>query len=170
MQRMLINAIGGNVGIGQATFGTSATQTLALGTGTAPSTSPADAFQIYSADVGAVAGQAGPHFRTEGGGVFGFRSATGATFEFTYQADALADDGTVNLPDATSGVCFVTCNAEAGMWLVKNDGSVVRVAGSANTDAADTDAKLDIYDGGTYAIVKNRLGTTGEIRIIYFYN
>lgn len=65
-------ALGGNyfstnVGIGQLTFGSSATRTLAMGNGAAPSTSPADAFQMYSADQ--AAGNACPHFRTENGGV-----------------------------------------------------------------------------------------------------
>jgi len=54
----------GNFGIGQTTFGTNATKTLAIGTGTAPTTSPADSFQMYSADI--VAGNAAPHFRLEG--------------------------------------------------------------------------------------------------------
>jgi hypothetical protein len=62
-----IVSLGGNFGIGGATFGTSATRTLAVTSGTAPSTSPADRFQLYSADV--VAGNAAPHFRTENGAV-----------------------------------------------------------------------------------------------------
>jgi len=33
-----------------------------------------------------------------------------------------------------------------------------------------TDANLCVYDGGTGAIVKNRLNATGEIRIVYYYN
>jgi hypothetical protein len=57
----------GNVGVGQLTFGTGATKTLAIGTGTNPSTSPADAFQMYSADQ--AAGNACPHVRTENGAV-----------------------------------------------------------------------------------------------------
>ena len=57
----------GNFGIAQSTFGTSATRTLAISTGTAPSTSPADCFQLYSADI--TAGNAAAHFRTEGGAV-----------------------------------------------------------------------------------------------------
>ena len=61
------NYFAGNVGIGLTTFGANATQTLALGTGVAPTDSPADAFQMYSADF--AAGQACPHFRTEGGTV-----------------------------------------------------------------------------------------------------
>jgi hypothetical protein len=57
----------GNVGIMQTTFGTSATKTLAVSSGTAPSSSPADAFQMYSADI--TAGNAAAHFRTEGGAI-----------------------------------------------------------------------------------------------------
>jgi len=89
---------------------------------------------------------------------------------WTYQADALADDGTVNLPDATSGFLFVSCNAEAGMWVIAADGSVAKISGSSNTAATDSDTDLSVYDGGTYAIIKNRLGTTGETRAMYFYN
>ena len=57
----------GDIGIGQSTFGTNATKTLALGTGVAPTTSPADCFQMYSADQ--VAGNACPHIRTENGAI-----------------------------------------------------------------------------------------------------
>lgn len=58
----------GNVGLGLATFGTSATKTIAVGTGVAPSAAPpANAFQMYSADI--AAGEAAPHFQTEHGDV-----------------------------------------------------------------------------------------------------
>ncbi len=43
----------GNVGIGTATFGTSAAKVFALGNATAPSTGPADTLQIYSSDLSA---------------------------------------------------------------------------------------------------------------------
>jgi len=90
---------------------------------------------------------------------------------FSYQDDSFADDGTVNLPDATSGMVMVTCNAEAGMWLIQNDGSVSKISGSANTADTDSDTDLCAYGGGgTTAIVKNRFGAVGEIRIFYFYN
>jgi len=56
-----------NIGFSQLTFGTSAQKVLAVGNGTAPTTSPADAFQMYSADV--VAGNAAPHIMTENGAV-----------------------------------------------------------------------------------------------------
>lgn len=89
---------------------------------------------------------------------------------FSHQEDSLADDGTVSLPDATSGFVLVSCNAECGLWLVQNDGSSSKVVGTANTANTDSDTDLCVYDGGsTQAIAKNRLGATGEIRIIYFY-
>lgn len=42
---------GGNLGLGTSTFGTSAAVTLAIATGTAPTTGPADTIQIYSTDL-----------------------------------------------------------------------------------------------------------------------
>jgi hypothetical protein len=48
-----INYFGGNTGVGATTFGTSADKVLALGTGTAPTTGPADTIQIYSTDLSA---------------------------------------------------------------------------------------------------------------------
>ena len=57
----------GNLLLGTTLFGSSATKTFVIGSGTAPTTSPADAFQLYSADI--TAGNAAPHFRTEGGAV-----------------------------------------------------------------------------------------------------
>ena len=50
--KAILNA-SGNFGLGTTTFGTSATSTLALFTGTAPSTGPADTVQIYSSDLSA---------------------------------------------------------------------------------------------------------------------
>lgn len=54
-----------NVGINYDGWGTNAVGVISVGNGTAPTTSPADAFQIWSADINAVAGQAGAHFRNE---------------------------------------------------------------------------------------------------------
>lgn len=170
----LKNYFAGNIGMGTTTEPADATQTLSLKSGTAPSGGIADTFQLYSADVGAVAGQAGPHFRTEGGAVFAFCGATGSMYEFVYQNDSLADDGTVSLPDSTFGILFVsiqpaTGTQEGGFWVIQNYGAVVKIAGSTNTDVANTDGKLCVYDAGTYANVRNRLGYTGAIRIVYFY-
>jgi len=61
------NHFTGNVGVEQTTFGTNADKVIALSNGTAPTTSPADATQVYSADQSA--GNACLHTRTEGGAV-----------------------------------------------------------------------------------------------------
>jgi hypothetical protein len=85
--------IAGNVGIGTTTFGTSAAKVLAMGAGTAPTTSPADAAQIWVADTGAVAGKAAISMRDEAGnsGPVAFANVLVAT-----RADA---DGTLGLDE-----------------------------------------------------------------------
>ena len=56
----------GNVGIGTEVFGTSAAKVLALaGPATAPTTSPADVVQLWSADINAEAGKASLMLRSE---------------------------------------------------------------------------------------------------------
>jgi hypothetical protein len=88
-----IVSLGGNFGIGGATFGTSATRTLAITSGTAPTTSPADRFQMYSNDV--VAGNAAPHFRTENGAVIKLYQETTAVGNSTISiggGSAVLDD------------------------------------------------------------------------------
>jgi hypothetical protein len=55
----------GNLGLFATSWGTSAARVLAVGNGTAPTTQPADTFQMWSADQ--AAGNACPHFMTEGG-------------------------------------------------------------------------------------------------------
>lgn len=88
---------------------------------------------------------------------------------FSYQDSVLADDATVNLPDTTSGIVIVSCNGEAGIFNVQVDGTVTLISGSGNVDDADTDTDLCCFDGGTGAVVKNRLGVTGRIVIWYKY-
>ena len=58
------NYFNGNVGIGSNVFGTSATNTICIATGTAPTTGPADTIQLYSTDLSA--GNTIPSFYTEG--------------------------------------------------------------------------------------------------------
>uniref|UniRef100_A0A6M3J6S5 Uncharacterized protein n=1 Tax=viral metagenome TaxID=1070528 RepID=A0A6M3J6S5_9ZZZZ len=55
--------IASNIGIGSMDFGTNATKTYAQATGVAPTTSPADCYQMYSADI--AAGHAALHVRNE---------------------------------------------------------------------------------------------------------
>lgn len=57
----------GNFGVRQTSWGTDSVGVFAQGLGTAPSTSPTNAFQMYAADQ--AAGNTAPHFRTENGAV-----------------------------------------------------------------------------------------------------
>ena len=56
--------------------------------------------------------------------------------------------------------------------IVKADASIILTPNvSTNVDDADTDTKLCVYDGGANtAIVKNRLGATGNIIIEYLFH
>ena len=66
---LVLYALDGNIGLAQTTFGTNALKVFAQSTGTAPTTSPADCFQMFSKDVNGVADKAGAHIRNENTGV-----------------------------------------------------------------------------------------------------
>ena len=63
-QRLIIDS-SGNVGIKTTVFGASATRTLGMQSGTAPTTSVADVVQLFAADVNGEAGKAGLHLMDE---------------------------------------------------------------------------------------------------------
>lgn len=93
----------GNVGIGAINSPTSATNTLTLSTGTAPSASVIDGFSLYSADV--VAGNAAPHFRTENGDII---------ILFKGAALTVADTNALNTGDATSDTVITNMRTRIG--------------------------------------------------------
>jgi len=75
----------GNVGIEQTTFGASAKRVFAISNGTSPTTSPADCFQLYSADISA--GNAAAHMRTENGAVIKLYQETTGVAASTFTAN-----------------------------------------------------------------------------------
>lgn len=166
----------GNLGLGQTTFGTSATKTLAISTGTAPSSNPADCFQNYSADAGGIALHAAPHWMCEAGGMASLECGAGTVNEYRYYAD-LADDAILTLPfsitSSARGFIAAGNNEERSDFWIDNDGDVTLMNNSANVVAnADTDDKLDI---GTAAAqeplqIKNRLNATKKISLVIWYN
>jgi hypothetical protein len=83
---------GSNFVLGGTSVGTSSDKVLAQYTGTAPGSSPADAYQQYSADI--TAGNAAPHFRTENGNVVKlYQETTGvAAATFVANTSAIVDD------------------------------------------------------------------------------
>ena len=82
----------GNIGIGTTSAGTSATKTLVINNGIAPTGDVTDSFQQYSADI--VAGNAAPHFRTENGNVIKiYQETTGiAAAAFVANTSLIFDD------------------------------------------------------------------------------
>lgn len=91
---------------------------------------------------------------------------------WVYCAD-VADDGTVALPDASHGHGMASAGGEVITFTVASDGSVkggnAEGSGTTNTDDANTDATLCVYDAGTYAYVRNRLGSELQVLITYWY-
>ena len=165
----------GNVGIDQATFGTNAQNVFAQATGTAPTTSPANCYQQWSADVLGVAGKAGPHQRSEEGGMRAWHGGAGTLNNFTYQAD-VADDGTFNLPaitDSAWGFIQAGDNEEYAFFTIDDDGDVTLISNSANVVAnADTDDKLCIGTAATQEplVIRNRLDAEKNINLIIWYS
>lgn len=86
----------------------------------------------------------------------------------------VADDAYINptLPDATSGwgMVWVENWAAYCRFIVKADGSTIILEGNELCDDADTDGKLGVFDGGANtAVIRNRLGSSQEVRVVYFY-
>ena len=106
-----------NIGIGQLTFGTNATKTLALGTGVAPTTSPADCVQMYSADI--VAGHTGMHFRNENNTII-------KLYQQTHIADAttqdLAGTDTIDETKLESDLSGIVTTINAILAVLENNG------------------------------------------------
>lgn len=165
----------GNVGIGTSTFGANAVNAYAQATDTAPTTSPADMFQMWSADILSVAGKAGPHWRAEEGGQYAWHGLAGTINCFTYQGD-VADDGTFNLPaitDSAWGFIQAGDNEEYALFMVDDDGDVTLISNSANVVAnADTDGKicLGIASPEEPLTIRNRLGAQKNINLIIWYS
>lgn len=83
------------------------------------------------------------------------------------------DDGTINLPDATAGKVEIWISDgttdEYIMARVYNDGTVTHITTNGSTANTDSDTNLCLYDGGTAAIIKNRLGSTLKVCYEYKY-
>ena len=171
---MTLNTLG-NLGLGTQTFGTNANTVYAQFNGIAPTTSPADTFQMWSADVLAVAGKAGPHQRSEEGGMRAWHGGAGTINSFTYQAD-VGDDGIFTLPaitDAAWGFIQAGDNEEYALFTIDNDGDVTLISNSANVVAnTDVDGKICLGTAGSQEPlqVRNRLGAQKNINLIIWYS
>jgi len=84
-------------------------------------------------------------------------------------SESVADDGTITLATGVFGMLEVWTDAEYMKVYVLADGTITSVYGSTNTAIADTDANLCVYDDGTGAVIKNRLGAIKTVKYIYNY-
>ena len=87
----------------------------------------------------------------------------------------MSDDGYIDLPSGTQGFCTVCAYfsvpsvkalATFGIW---EDGSITWMDYTSNVTGSDTDNYLCIIDNGTNIRIKNRLGTSVQVRVIYWY-
>ncbi len=100
--------VSGNILTGGLTAaGTSAAKVLAMGSGTAPTTSPADAAQLWVDDI-AGGGTAGFNMRTEDGAVYKFGGGTltvpGAVTAASFSATRTTDPQSLTLYEGTAGL------------------------------------------------------------------
>jgi hypothetical protein len=142
----------GNFGVNVMTFGTSATNTIAIANGVAPTTSPADAFQQYSAD--ATTDNAAPHFRTENGSIIKLYQEAAVT---TSQgiATALASQGLLAtstiVPTVQSVVSAATVTPVAGNEevVITAQAAALTIANPTGTWYQGQDLIIRIKDDGT---------------------
>jgi hypothetical protein len=94
-KRATIDRLGNlNIGVDSQTEVDNTTKALLMGTGVAPTLSPTDAFQIYSADI--VAGNAAPHFKTENGGIVKLYTTVDARIDDTINSGDATTDGVID--------------------------------------------------------------------------
>jgi hypothetical protein len=149
-----VSLVGGGGNIltgGLSAAGTSAAKVLAMGSGTAPTTSPADAAQVWVEDEGGVAGAAALHMRDELGntGAVGFKKnivdTTAGALDLSSAAHKIADyiheissAGTVTLPAVTAALygarMTVMVTAAVAVSIDPNGSDRIVLAGTALTD------------------------------------
>jgi hypothetical protein len=84
----------------------------------------------------------------------------------------MADDATITVIDTNAGACMVyvydATSGGGGVFFCTYSDAAVKVAGSSNTAATDSDGNLCVYKSTSShdVIVKNRLGATRNISII----
>lgn len=151
LERVRVN-YQGNIGFNQLSFGTSALKVIAIGAGTAPTTSPADAIQMWVADTSSVAGKAGLHIRAEDGGSHVFGNYVGINTILPQTTLDVAGRGrfTDLGPNPTSG---------SGVEIFQTSG-IAYVQGYDRTGAAFMPVRIQ---GSTIALLQGNvmIGSTG---------
>lgn len=163
----LVISSDGNIGINQTTFGTSAAAVLALASGTAPTTSPADSVQLWEGDRGGTAGKGALNLRTEDG--------TSHVFGDLVGIGTLTPASLLHVADTSTSAVRGVLSAQ---YSASTDGGRVIGRKARGTLAAPTivttgDALAswigEGYDGSNYlqmgAIFINSTGTVAVTRV-----
>lgn len=149
-ERLRVTGIG-NIGVGTATFGTSAARVLGLFNGTAPSTSPADTVQLWSDDVSA--GNAALFIRGEDGSI---ASIGDGGLAFTGAQAVSTTTGNLSLTTGGgNGNIALTFNGTGGLTVGGGAAIISMLSATATLDfpsiAANTSADLTITVTGAAA-------------------
>jgi len=150
---------GGNLLLGTSTvgaIGTSGVSVLAIANGTAPTSSPADEFQLYSAD--SAAGDANAFARNEAGEI---NRLTGLTARNSAQFDKTSDTTLAN-------VTGLTRNVEAGrtyaftavLYTTSNVAGGVKAAIGGTATATSIVYEAEVKDGSTFATMGTARATS----------
>lgn len=150
---------GGNLLLGTSTvgaIGTSGVSVLAIANGTAPTSSPADEFQLYSAD--SAAGDANAFARNEAGEI---NRLTGLTARNSAQFDKTSDTTLAN-------VTGLTRNVEAGrtyaftavLYTTSNVAGGVKAAIGGTATATSIVYEAEVKDGSTFATMGTSRATS----------
>jgi len=84
-------------------------------------------------------------------------------------AVTLADDAELAIKTGVAGFGQVFANDETMHFWFTSAGVLTKISGTANTDVADTDTDLCVYDAGAGISVKNRLGASYKVLIKITY-
>lgn len=84
---------------------------------------------------------------------------------------SVEDNGTITLPTGVTGWLKAWTDAEYLNAYIIADGTVTLTADvSTNTAGTDSDGNLCCYDGGSGAVIKNRLGSAKTVSYSFKYS
>ena len=142
-----------NLGLRLETFGSSAAGVFGIGAGTAPTTSPADAVQLWAADRSAVAGKNSLHVRTEDGtshvlgDLVGFGTVTPGTFggvAIRLFASVSSRNVSLSTSDAANSTFDIRHGTGNLVDLSAQAGAISLSTGSAESVRIDTTGNVGI--------------------------
>lgn len=91
----------------------------------------------------------------------------------TYQTStSLADDANITFTTGVAGFGQVMAG-DGDEWMqvhFTSAGVVTKVSGTTNTAVTDSDTDLCVFDAGDGIKIRNRLGSTKDIRLLFHYS